>query len=108
MFKRELALLTVKDCSIGMSVVSRRNLTDWHGSIAYLLECAGLRKPDALSSAPTTTKSASLEILRTIAKALTGSPFSLPPEERQNALYWVNDAVGALVKRAQQRKAAPK
>lgn len=97
MFKRELALLTVKDCSIGMSVVSRRNLTDWRGeafaagevgtivkctyntvhvkdprghvhkrraadfvrpgdfeaserdrdrSIAYLLECAGLRKPE--------------------------------------------------------------
>ena len=97
MFQRELPLLTVRDCTLGMRVVSRRNLTDWHGekfiageqgtivkvtyntvhvkdprghvhkrraadfvrpgdfeaserdrdrSIAYLLECAGLRKPE--------------------------------------------------------------
>lgn len=31
MFKRELTLLTIRDCVIGMSVASRRNLTDWHG-----------------------------------------------------------------------------
>jgi hypothetical protein len=62
---------------------------------------------EALSSAPTTSKSVSLEILRTISKALTGSPFSLPPEDRKTALYWVNDSVGALVKQAQRKKVAP-
>ncbi len=44
MFKRELALLTVKDCSIGMSVVSRRNLTDWHGEAFAAGEVGTVRR----------------------------------------------------------------